>query len=156
MCTKQCAGGVRKLPLHFFLSGLSGPLNLQAQLKGVPLSISPTALAQAGFGRNGHTVHTSTSVMTSYDALNICAEYSFKVRSLCGWSSNTTCMEGWDKRWVYGGVFVHIHIPIQHVPVSMLAGVLGTVGQVQERLVRAPKVQKPHGENERAVQNPLI
>jgi hypothetical protein len=45
---------------------------------------------------------------------------------------------------------------VQHVPVSMLAGVPGTVGQVQERLVRALKVQKLHGENERTVQNPFI
>jgi hypothetical protein len=36
-----------------------------------------------------------------------------------------------------------------------MLGVPGTVGQVQERLVRAPTVQKPHGGNERAVQNPL-
>jgi hypothetical protein len=33
-------------------------------------------------------------VMKSYDALNVYAEDSFKVRSLCGWSPNTTCMEG--------------------------------------------------------------
>jgi hypothetical protein len=51
-------------------------------------------------------------------------------------------------------LFISTHV--QHVPISMLAGVLGTVGQVQERLVRAPKVQKPHGEHERAVQNPFI
>jgi hypothetical protein len=91
--------------------------------------------------------------MTSYDALNICAEDRFVVRTLCGWS--TTCMEGWDKRWIYGGI-LFISTPVQHAPVSMPAGVPGTVGQVQERLVRAPRVQKPHGENKRAVQNPLI
>ena len=53
-------------------------------------------------------------------------------------------------------VSVSISTPVQHGPVSMLAGVLGTIGKVQGRLVRAPRVQKPHGENERAVQNPLI
>jgi hypothetical protein len=51
-------------------------------------------------------------------------------------------------------VSLFISTPVQHDPVSMLDGVLGTVGQVQERPVRAPRVQKPHGENERAVQNP--
>ena len=53
-------------------------------------------------------------------------------------------------------VSLFISTPVQHVPVSMPAGVLGTVGKVQERLVRAPRVQKPHGENERAVQNPIV
>lgn len=36
----------------------------------------------------------------------------------------------------------------------MPAGVSGTVEQVQERVVRAQRIQSPHGENERAVQNP--
>jgi hypothetical protein len=40
-------------------------------------------------------------------------------------------------------VSLFISTPVQHVLLSMLAGVLGTVGQVQERLVRAPKVQSP-------------
>jgi len=40
-------------------------------------------------------------------------------------------------------VSLFISTPVQHVPVSMPAGVLGTVGQVQERVVRAPRVQKP-------------
>jgi hypothetical protein len=52
-------------------------------------------------------------------------------------------------------VSLFISTPVQHVPVRMLTGVPGTVGQVQERLVRAHRVQKPHGENERAVQNSL-
>ena len=63
----------------------------------------------------------------------------------------------WDKRWIYDGI-LFVSTPVQHAPVNMPAGVPGTVGQVQERLVRAPRarVQKPHGENKRAVQNPLI
>jgi hypothetical protein len=86
-------------------------------------------------------------VMTSYDALNVWAEDSFEVRSLCGWSLNTMYMERWDKRWIYG-VSLFIYTPVQQV--------LGTVGQVRERLVRAPTVQKPHGKNERAVQTPSL
>jgi hypothetical protein len=47
-------------------------------------------------------------------------------------------------------VSLFISTPIQHVPVK----VLGTVGQVQERLVRAPKVQSPTEKMNSPFKNP--
>jgi len=51
-------------------------------------------------------------------------------------------------------VSLFISTPVQHDPVSMLTGVLGTVGQVQERLVRAPRVQSPTEKMNAPFKNP--
>lgn len=98
-------------------------------------------------------------VMTSYDALNKASIFAPNTVSRCALSAVGTRTRRERKGGIKGGfmaVSLFISTPVQHVPVSMLAGVPGTVGQVQERLIRAPRVQKPHGENGRAVQNPVI